>query len=417
LSATRALPSTRKPPDHWLLAIVFTLLALGLMMVFSSSSVTAAGMRETNHDPYFFIKRQGMWACVALMAMWVAMRIDLEKFRKLSLPLVLLAVGMLVAVLVPGIGVVVNGARRWIAVGGFTFQPSEFAKFALMFYLADCLARRGTKIQQGARLVPLLAIFGLIVLLIEMEPDLGTALVVAAGFFAVLFMSGARFSHLAGLVGMGIMGVIMLIIKEPYRFDRMLVFLDPWKDPEKNGYHMVQSLLALGSGGTWGLGLGESRQKFFYLPEQHTDFIFAVLGEELGLVGTLAVLSLFLLFLYKGFKLAVKSRDNYLGLLAGGITFTIAFQAFLNIGVVSGAMPLTGIPLPLISYGGTSLVLTLSSVGLLVNVSTRRRERREESEEISAPVSETESLTRKFHDMGYGLVPVTRVRERRRARR
>jgi len=407
---------TRKPPDYWLLVIVFALLIVGLIMVFSASSVTAAGMKECRNDPYFFLKRQGIWALVALVALWASTRVELEKFRRWSLPLVLVSLAMLAAVLIPGLGVEVNGARRWIALGGFTFQPSELAKFALIFYLADCLARRGSKIQQGVRLVPLLVIFGAIVLLIELEPDLGTALVVAASFMSILFMSGARFSHLAGLVGFGILGVIGLIVKEPYRVERLGAFMDPWKVSQTSGYQIIQSLLALGSGGTWGLGLGESRQKFFYLPEQHTDFIFAILGEELGLIGTLSVLVLFTLLLYKGLKLAVRSRDSYMALLSAGLSFTIAFQAFLNIGVVSSSLPLTGVPLPFISYGGTSLVITMVAVGLIINVSTRRRERREESEEIVLPPTEAETLTRKFQDMGYGMV-TPKIRERRRARR
>jgi cell division protein FtsW len=405
------MKKTSKPPDYWLLVIVFALSILGLIMVFSSSSVMAADTPECNYDPYFFFKRQLMWFCVSIGVMWAVSRIDLDTFRKWSLPIMLGALIGLAAVLEHHIGIVVNGARRWIALGPFGFQPSEFAKFALMFYLADCLARRGTKIQRFARLVPLLVIFGATVLMIEIEPDLGTALVVAAGFFGCLWMSGARFSHLAGLVSFGLVGVIAEIIKSPYKFDRMASFLNPFAHPRTTGYHMVQSLLAMGSGGTWGLGLGESRQKFFYLPESHTDFIFAVIGEELGLVATMAVLILFLLLLYRGLRVAVKSKDNYLALLSGGITFTIVFQAFLNIGVVSGALPLTGIPLPFISYGGTSLMFTFTAIGLLLNVSSRQKERRDAAEEGNAATSETENLARKFQEMGYGLVPsVRRVR-------
>lgn len=406
------MTKTKRPPDLWLLAIVFTLLILGLVMVFSASSVTAACSAECNFDPYFYLKRQAAWALVAVLAMWWAMRIDLEKFRKWSLPLVLLSVIGLAAVLEHHVGIKINGARRWIALGPFGFQPSEMAKFALVFYLADCLARRGSKIQRFARLIPLIIIFGATVLLINMEPDLGTALVVAASFMGVLFMSGARFAHLAGLVSLGLLAVIVQICKDQYKRERIMVFLDPFADPGNKGYQIVQSLIGLGSGGLAGLGLGESRQKFSYLPEQHTDFIFSILGEELGLIGTLAVLFLFLMLLYRGLRIAVKARDNYFALLAAGLSFTIVFQAFLNIGVVSAALPLTGIPLPFISYGGTSLVITLAAVGLLANVSTRRRERREESQEIPKPATETESLTRKFHDMGFGLVPATRLRRK-----
>jgi cell division protein FtsW len=403
---------TKKPPDYWLLVIVFTLLILGLVMVFSASSVTAAGSSEYHHDPYYFLKRQGIWSCVGIFVLWWTSRLDLEKLRKWSLPIVLLSVVGLAVVLEKHVGVVVNGARRWIALGPFGFQPSEFAKFALVFYLADCLARRGTKIQRFVRLIPLLIIFGVTVLLVNMEPDLGTALVIAASFMGVLFMSGARFSHLTGLVSVGLLAVIFQICKDQYKRERIMVFLHPWDDPGDKGYQIVQSLIGLGSGGVWGLGLGESRQKFFYLPEQHTDFIFSILGEELGLIGTLAVLFLFLMLLYRGLRVAVRSRDNYLALLAAGLSFTICFQAFLNIGVVSAALPLTGIPLPFISYGGTSLCITMAAVGLLVNVSSRRKERREESEELAVPPTETESLARKFQEMGYGLVPATRLRRK-----
>lgn len=406
---------TKRPPDYWLLVIVFTLLTLGLVMVFSSSSVTAAGSADCNHDPYYYLKRQAVWALVSVLVLWCTFRIDLERLRKWSLPFVLVSVVGLAVVLESHIGVRVNGARRWMAFGPLGFQPSELAKFALVFYLADCLARRGSKIQRFARLIPLLVIFAVTVLLINMEPDLGTALVIAASFMGVLFMSGARFSHLAGLVSVGLLAVIVQICKDEYKRQRIMVFLNPWDDPGDKGYQIVQSLIGLGSGRVWGLGLGESRQKFFYLPEQHTDFIFSILGEELGLIGTLSVLFLFLMLLHRGLRVAVRSRDNYLALLAAGLTFTIVFQAFLNIGVVSAALPLTGIPLPFISYGGTSLVITMGAVGLLANVSSRRRERCEESQELAAPVSETENLMRKFRDMGYGLVPVARLR--RNARR
>ena len=403
---------TKRPPDYWLLVIVFTLLILGLIMVFSSSSVTAAGSAECNFDPYFFLKRQASWALIAVLVMMWAMRLDLEKLRKWSLPFVLLSVIALAAVMEHHIGIVVNGARRWIALGPFGFQPSEMAKFALVFYLADCLARRGSKIQRFARLVPLLIIFAATVLLINMEPDLGTALVVSASFMGVLFMSGARFAHLAGLVSLGVLAVIVQIFKDQYKRDRLATFLHPFQDSGDKGYQIVQSLIGLGSGGLFGLGLGESRQKFNYLPESHTDFIFSILGEELGLVGTLAVLFLFLLLLYRGLRIAVKARDNYYALLAAGLSFTIVFQAFLNIGVVSASLPLTGIPLPFISYGGTSLVITMGAIGLLANISSRRRERREESQEIAPPTTETENLMRRFHEMGYGLVPATRLRSK-----
>jgi cell division protein FtsW len=404
--------TTRRPPDFWLLLIVGTLLMLGLTMVFSSSSVTAAGLKDFHYNAYYFVQRQALWSVIALGAMWWTMRLDLEVFRSHALTLVGLSVLSLVLVLIPHVGVVVNGARRWIAVGPLSFQPSEFAKFAMVFYLADVLARRGDKIKDYKALIPLMIIFLVIFALINREPDLGTALVVAAAFLVLLFIGGAKFMHCLFLLSSAPIGVMGIIITQPYRLDRMASFWNPFKFAETSGYHMVQSLLALGSGGVWGLGLGESRQKFFYLPEQHTDFIFAVLGEELGLVGTLSVLSLFMLFMVRAFYIARRSRDTYQALLAAGLAFTISFQGFLNMGVVSNSVPLTGVPLPLISYGGTSLVITLAAVGLIVNVSTRRRERREESMELTPTPSELESLAQRFQDSGLGLVTMQPPRRR-----
>lgn len=409
--------STRRPPDFWLLLIVGALLLLGLTMVFSSSSATAADSSAYHMDAYYFVKRQAMWSVLALLAMGFTARIDLDEFRRYSLTILGASVLSLVMVLIPHIGIVVNGARRWISLGPMSFQPSEFAKFALVFYMADVMARRGDSLQQGKRVFPMMVIATVICFLINQEPDLGTALVVGAAFIMLLWVGRAKLLHVAMYVAtLTVVGAVVVSM-HAYRQDRIKTFMNPFKYQATSGYHMVQSLLALGSGGVWGLGLGESRQKFFYLPEQHTDFIFAVLGEELGLVGTLSVMTLFTLLLIRSFQIARRSRDTYLAYLASGLAFTIVSQACLNMGVVCNAIPLTGVPLPLISYGGTSLVITMAAIGLIVNISTRRRERREESMELAPTPSELESLAQRFQDSGLGLAAAQTPRRKRKESR
>ncbi|HEY4000811.1 MAG TPA: putative lipid II flippase FtsW [Candidatus Xenobia bacterium] len=392
----------RKTPDYWFMTLALVLAAMGIVMVFSASSVVACVSSEYNNDPLYFLKRQVLWTLLGLVAMVLAMRIDIHKLRKWAFPAVMLSIGMLGLVLSPHFGVVVNGARRWLHIGPISLQPAEFAKFGLLLYLADVLARRGTKIKHALRLIPLLLIFGAVVVLIEKEPDLGTAMVVAAMFFSVLWMSGAKFSHLASLAGLGVMATIMSIFKEQYRMDRMTAFLDPFKDAKGVGYHTVQSLIALGSGGVWGLGLGESRQKFLYLPEQYTDYIFAVLGEELGLIGTLAMILLFVCFLYKGFKIALDARQPFMTLLAAGGTAMICFQGALNIGVVAGALPSTGVPLPFISFGGSSLLLNMLCVGLMLNISSYKHSRRHHREHEG---SESGLSKKSAESLGYTIAP------------
>ncbi|MGE0493550.1 MAG: putative lipid II flippase FtsW [Vulcanimicrobiota bacterium] len=358
----------KKHADGWVLTIALSLCILGIVMVFSSSLVTTASSYDFNRDPYFFLRRQLVYFVLALICMAVVRRIDLEVWRPwLGFPSVVSAVGLLIMVLIAGPEI--NGAHRWIIIGGFQFQPAEFAKLAIIFYMADFLARRGEKIQHFIRVVPALAIWGIVLILIEREPDLGTALVVAGVFMAMLYVAGARLFHLGSMAGAGALVVVMSIIAKPYRIKRITAFLNPEQDPQGSGYHAIQSLIALGSGGVLGRGLGASHQKFKYLPEAHTDYIFAILGEELGLLGAAAVLVLFVCLLYKGFRIAVHCRQPYFRFLAAGLTFQLTLQALLNIGVVSGALPSTGIPLPFISYGGTSLLSSLISIGLLLNIS------------------------------------------------
>lgn len=340
---------------------------LGLLMVFSSSMVVTASSLDHSTDPYFFVRRQAIYFAVGLLGLWFARKVDLERWRAyLSIPFLLFNMCLLILVLL--VGPEVNGAHRWLIIGGQQFQPAELAKLAMVFYMADFLARRGEKVQQFSRLLPALVLFGITLILIEREPDLGTAVVVAGVFIAMLFTSGGSMSHLLGFAGAGALVAVAAVATKPYRLRRITSFMNPEADPLGDGYHAIQSLLAIGSGGFSGRGLGAGHQKFKYLPEAHTDYIFAILGEELGMVGTVCVVVLFLALLYKGFQIALHCRRPYLRLIAIGVSFQITMQAFINIGVVTALTPSKGIPLPFISYGGTSLIFSLVAIGLLMNV-------------------------------------------------
>ncbi|MCR4403185.1 MAG: stage V sporulation protein E [Firmicutes bacterium] len=347
--------------------ITLALLSLGVVMVFSASSVSAY---EIFRDSYYFIKRQLAWATVGLVAMCVAMEIDYHVWKGLAWPALVLSLVLLVAVLIPGVGVMIRGSRRWLGVGSLTFQPSEVAKIVMVFFMASFLSDRSARMHRFVQglltpLVVLSVVFGLIML----EPDLGTGGTIVGITVLMLFASGASVSHLAALGAMGIPALVAVAMAAPYRVRRFLAFLHPWDDPLGSGFHIIQSLLALGSGGIFGVGLGRSRQKFLYLPMQHTDFIFAIIGEELGFVGATAVVVLYFLLAWRGLRVAIGAPDPFGSLLAVGITTMIVFQAAVNIGVVSGTLPITGITLPLISFGGSSLVTTLAAIGVLLNIS------------------------------------------------
>jgi len=347
---------------------VLALTSIGIVMVYSASSVAA---QAQFHDSAWFLKRQLMYAAVGLAAMSVAWRLHYEKLRQITLPLLTVTFITLVLVLMPHIGRVAGGARRWLSFGGpVNFQPAELAKLAIILYLANFLANRGERTREfGAGIVPPLLVLGLLALPILKQPDLGSVLILVMIAFVMLFIGGARIVHLMMVATAAVPAVLAVISRAGYRSQRLLAFLDPWRDPRGSGFHIIQSLLALGSGGVLGLGLGHSRQKFFYLPERHTDFIFAIIGEELGLMGTAAVLLLFLLLAIWGYRIAARAPDRYSALLTSGLTTMLVGQAVLNIGVVSGSLPITGVPLPFISFGGSSLVLSYIAVGILLNIS------------------------------------------------
>lgn len=367
--APRAYESA--PPDAILFISVACLVAIGMVMVFSASSTTAYAV---HHDVAYFFKRQLMWLGVGCVAAWGAFRIDYTKLRTYAPALFIATSLALVAVLVPHLGASVNGSRRWLGLSSLSIQPSEFAKLTLVFFLAVRLADMGERIRSLTRgVVPLLGAVFVVALLIQREPDMGTASIIVAIGFIMLFVAGARIPHLL----MGILStapfVVYSIFAHSYQRERILAFINPWKDPLNYGFHIVQSLYALGSGGWWGVGLGASREKFFYLPEQYTDFIFSIVGEELGLIGTLTVVALFLVFATRAVNIAMRAEDRFGYFLALGCTALIVVQAFINIGVVTSSWPVTGVPLPFISFGGSALVVDLIAVALIANVGRRRR--------------------------------------------
>lgn len=352
--------------DVTILTVATVLLAIGVIMVYSASSIAA---EQDYGDSFYFLKRQIAWSVIGLVAMMVCSRVDYWLLHRYSRPILMVAVALLGLVLIPGIGHVSHGARRWIGFGGLAFQPSELIKLAFTVFLASYLSERperATRIR--GLIVPgflLVMCFGLIL----MQPDLGTAIALAGTCAVVLFAAGIPVAHLAGMGIASVPAVALMIFGEEYRRRRFLAFLNPYADPSGSGYHIIQAIHALGSGGPFGVGLGNSRQKFFYVPEGHTDFIFAILGEELGLVGGMLVLGLFFLFAWRGYRIAMSAPDLFGTLLAAGITTMVILQVIVNVGVVTAILPITGIPLPFISFGGSSLVLTLVGVGLLLNVS------------------------------------------------
>jgi cell division protein FtsW len=263
------------------------------------------------------------------------------------------------------------GAARWLPLGPVSLQPSELAKLAVVLFAAYTLERKGARIADPKELAYAAPAIGLVLMLIMMQPDLGTTIICGGCALVVLFLAGARLRHMSAAVGAALLGVSALIVSEGYRRERLFSFLDPWADPLHTGYQMIQGQIALGSGGLFGLGLGASRQKWSYLPHAHTDFIYAIIGEELGLLGTLAVLALFVFFVYLGIRTARRAPDRFGMLVAGGITGWVGIQALVNMGAVTGMLPITGVPLPLISFGGSALVFTLAGIGILLSVARR----------------------------------------------
>lgn len=357
----------RNPPDLFLFVVTLSLLILGLIIVFSASApISLTHTKDANVFHYWI--RQLLFAAIGVMLMLLTMKFPYSNWKRFSLWIAVSSIVFLVLVLF--VAKDIKGAHRWINLGFFNFQPSEYAKVGVVLVIAHYISEIKKGITHPIIGIILPLVFVLIVCgLILLELDLGTTIVIFTTFIIMIFAGGANLYHLFFLGLMGIVAVAVLVIKEPYRARRLIAFLDPWKDPQGNGWQIIQSLFALGSGGLFGMGLGMSRQKFSYLPEAHTDYIFSILGEELGLLGTVTVIILFFLFAWRGYKIAITAKDLYGKMLATGITTYIIFQALLNIGVVTSSIPVTGITLPFFSYGGSSLSITLFSVGILLNIS------------------------------------------------
>ncbi len=355
--------------DFTLLFTVLLLVIIGIIMVFSSSSASAY---YKIGDSYYYLKRQMLWAILGFISMFILSNFNYEGYERLSKQILVAGLLSLLTVFIPGLGVTLNGATRWIAIAGSTIQPSEFAKLAVIIYTASALNRKKDEVRSFSRgIVPFLIVAGIVFGLIMLQPDFSTGISIVAIVLVMLFVAGANIGHLLGLTVPGLAAIILLIVSEPYRLIRWTSFIDPFQDPQRSGYQAIQSLYALGSGGLFGLGLGRSRQKFFYIPLPQNDFIFSIIGEELGFIGTVTVVFLFMLLIWRGIRIAIHAPDFFSSVLASGIVAMIAIQVIMNIAVVTSSMPVTGIPLPLISAGGSSLLFTLSSIGILLNISKR----------------------------------------------
>lgn len=371
-STSRRKKIKMKNIDYGLLCAILVLLVIGIVMVYSSSSYYALYQKDVYNSDFYFFK-EITWSVVGIIGMLVTMSIDYHIYKRWTPWIVLITLGLLVVVLFAGADI--NGAVRWIRLGPLSFQPSELAKYVVVLYLALLIDQRKGKIKKFAEgTIFYLAIAGVFALLILLEKNLSITAIVMMVAFVMILAGGAKISHLLSLIPMGLAAGIGLIFIESYRLKRLTSFLNPWADTSGDSYQLIQSLYALGSGGLFGVGLGNSRQKALFMPEPHNDFIFAIIGEELGLIGCIFIICLFIFIAIRGTSIAVKAKDNYGYLLAIGIISVISIQAIINIAVVTGSMPVTGVPMPLISYGGTSLVFNLSAIGILLNISRQGKE-------------------------------------------
>jgi cell division protein FtsW len=353
-----------------ILGLVGFLTLFGLVMVISASSVT--DLKEHGTTWYSF-KRQALWAIVGTFGLVLAVRVHYRRWRRWAGPMLVGSLALLVLVLVPGIGAEANGASRWIGVGALRVQPSEFAKLAVLLFVAKLLSdreREGKARVAALTLKPTLVVFGAVAALLMLQPNLGTTIALGAIVLTMLFIHGARVHHLGGIALLGAGAAAFLALQASYRRARVTAFLNPWADPSDTGYQTIQSLVGIASGGLFGVGLGASRAKYEFLPEAHTDFIFAIVAEELGLLGAAVVIGLFVALVYFGVRVALDTADPFGRLVATGITTWFGVQAFINIGAVVAVLPITGVPLPFVSFGGSSLVVTLVAAGILANIAS-----------------------------------------------
>jgi cell division protein FtsW len=359
-------PGSTLARDAWLLFPVLFLVGIGVVMVYSASSALAL---ESFGSDTHFLRRQGIFFGVGLVGMGAARRFPLRWLKALTYPLLGISFLLLIALFAPEVGKTAGGATRWLRLGSFTFQPSELARFSLVLYLAYSMSKKGFRVKAfSIGVAPHALMLALLAIPILLQPDFGSAMLLTALTFGLLFAGGVPFRHLSLSAAAVAPLAVAFVAGTPYRMRRILSFWDPWRYANDEGYQVVHSLMAFGSGGLWGVGLGNGHQKLFYLPEPHTDFIFSVVGEELGLAGVLAVLAGYGLVVYGGFRVARRAGDAFGKLLAAGLTLSIALQAGINMGVALAMLPTKGLTLPFLSYGGTSLVVSLVSVGFLMNV-------------------------------------------------
>lgn len=354
-------------PALMVTVVMSALLLLGLLMILSASFVSSV---ESSGSPFVYFKKQVIWAVLGIVAFITFSRLDYRKLRGWGYAGVVVVMLLLLAVLIPGLGSTVGGSSRWLVLGPLSVQPSEIAKLALILFIADVFSRKDPAVvkELSHTMLPVIPVVGILTLLIMAQPDMGTTMIVGVIGFGLLFLAGTPLRYLAVLGGIGGGIAAFGALAEPYRRARVLSFLNPWADPLNTGYQTIQSLIAMGSGGFFGVGIGASRQKWLYVPNAHTDFIYAILGEELGLLGTLMVLGMFAFFTYLGIRIARQAPDRFGMYIAAGITIWVAFQALVNMGAVTASLPITGVPMPLVSFGGSSLVVTLVGMGILTNI-------------------------------------------------
>lgn len=359
---------SRKVPDYMLLYVTLILVSIGTVMVYSSSFLIAA---DRFGDEYHFLKKQIVFVFIGLCGMIAMSRFPYHFWKRLAYPGIIISCALLVLLALPGVGTTVGGATRWLKVGSFSFQVSEVVKVAMVIFMAHYLTKKAEHLKEFFRvfLVPLV-LTSIIVALILTQPDFGTAVIISATVLFMFFVAGGRVIHLAGLAVASVPLCVFLLVRESYRIQRIMAFRSPWEDPSEKGYQIIQSFISFGSGGTFGVGLGNSMQKLFYLPEPHTDFILAVLAEEGGFVAVALVIMLFAILVARGFMIAFRSETLFGTLLAAGLTVLLALQGFVNMAVVMGLMPTKGLALPFMSYGGTSLIMSMVIIGILINISS-----------------------------------------------
>jgi len=349
-----------------LFTVTVILICVGIIMIYSASSIYAW---ERYKDGFFFLKRHISFLFIGLFLAFLVMGMDYRNLRPWAKPLIVISVLLLILVLIPGIGREVAGARRWFRFKLLSFQPSELANLAVIIYVADFISRKGDDIRKLVKgFMPPILVLGMVSLLILIQPDLGTTVALAVVVFIMLFVAGVRFHYLLSVILAALPVLYVLIFSVPYRRMRIMAFLNPWLDPKGSGFQVIQSQIALGSGGIFGVGLGHSKEKLFYLPAAHTDFIFSIIGEELGLIGTVGLIVLFMIFIRQGLKVIKNAPDKFGYFLSLGLILMIALKALINIGVSCGLLPTKGLPLPFISYGGSSFIFDIMSVGILINI-------------------------------------------------